>query len=192
MSSAPNWSRRATGRGVERGSRARRCPVAGEHGGIWRRTGCGSRYATAFPETVSGCRRRTSTPTQTFLASYDSVEIPYGIDEDGNEVVWRPAIDPNMMLIGPPGSGKTVTAHNLLVNFSRRGWPIWVLDGKYVEFLGSRTGPTCRWSPPPSSSKWRLVHRARDLMEFRYQKIVTGEADRNRLRASSGLPRRMG
>ncbi len=115
-------------------------------------------------------------PDVDLLASYDSVEIPYGVDEDGNEVVWRPAIDPNLMLIGPPGSGKTVTAHNLLVNFSRRGWPIWVLDGKYVEFLGFQDWPNVQVVATTIEQQVAMVHRARDLMEYRYQKIVTGEA----------------
>ncbi|RGP48694.1 AAA family ATPase [Rhodococcus erythropolis] len=115
-------------------------------------------------------------PEVDLLASYDSVEIPYGVDEDGNEVVWRPAIDPNLMLIGPPGSGKTVTAHNLLVNFSRRGWPIWVLDGKYVEFLGYQDWPNVQVVATSIEQQVAMVHRARDLMEFRYDKIRKGEA----------------
>jgi hypothetical protein len=41
------------------------------------------------------------------LAAYDQVEIPYGVDEDGNVMVWRPAHDPNVMLVGAPGSGKS-------------------------------------------------------------------------------------
>ncbi|SEB32906.1 FtsK/SpoIIIE domain-containing protein [Rhodococcus koreensis] len=130
---------------------------------------------TAFPDSI-WLPKTDLDPDADLLASYDSVEIPYGIDEDGNEVVWRPAIDPNMMLIGPPGSGKTVTAHNLLVNFSRRGWPIWVLDGKYVEFLGFQDWPNVQVVATTIEQQVALVHRARDLMEFRYQKIVTGEA----------------
>ncbi|WP_210461575.1 FtsK/SpoIIIE domain-containing protein [Rhodococcus opacus] len=130
---------------------------------------------TAFPDSV-WLPAPDLDPGADLLASYDSVEIPYGIDEDGNEVVWRPAIDPNLMLIGPPGSGKTVTAHNLLVNFSRRGWPIWVLDGKYVEFLGFQDWPNVQVVATTIEQQVALVHRARDLMEFRYQKIVTGEA----------------
>lgn len=42
------------------------------------------------------------------LASYDSVEIPYGVDEDGELMVWRPAHDPNVMAVGSPGSGKAL------------------------------------------------------------------------------------
>src|SRR3546814_12571689 len=81
-----------------------------------------------------------------------------------------------MLLIGPPGSGKTVTAHNLLVNFSRRGWPIWVLDGKYVEFLGFQDWPNVQVVATTIEQQVAMVHRARALMEYRYQKTVTGEA----------------
>ncbi|MFH9952563.1 hypothetical protein ACH4OQ_39040, partial [Streptomyces luteogriseus] len=34
------------------------------------------------------------------LINYDSVKIPYGIDEDGHVMYWRPAVDPHMMLVG--------------------------------------------------------------------------------------------
>ncbi|MCC5351220.1 hypothetical protein LMQ05_13325, partial [Staphylococcus aureus] len=81
-----------------------------------------------------------------------------------------------LMLVGPPGSGKTVTAHNLLVNFSRRGWPIWVLDGKYVEFLGFQDWPNVQVVATSIEQQVAMVHRARDLMEFRYDKIKMGEA----------------
>ena len=113
---------------------------------------------------------------ENLLATYDKVEIPYGIDEDGNEVFWRPAIDPNLMLIGTPGTGKTVTAHNLLVSFARHGWPIWVLDGKYVEFLGYQDWPNVQVVATTIEQQVAMVHRAHELMEFRYQSIVSGEA----------------
>ncbi len=130
---------------------------------------------TVFPESVWLPSPEIDSSVD-LLATYDKVEIPYGIDEDGNEVVWRPAIDPNLMLIGVPGSGKTVTAHNLLVNVTRRGWPVWVLDGKYVEFLGYQDWPNVQVVATTIEQQVALVHRAHELMEFRYQKIVTGEA----------------
>ena len=111
------------------------------------------------------------------LSSYDDVEIPFGVDEDGNEVVWRPAIDPNLMLIGRPGTGKTVTAHNLLVSASRYGWPVWVLDGKYIEFLGYQDWPNVQVVATTIEQQVAMLHRAHELMEFRYQKITTGEAE---------------
>ena len=129
-----------------------------------------------FPESVWLPVREVDARVD-LLATYDDVEIPFGVDEDGDEVVWRPAIDPNLMLIGRPGTGKTVTAHNLLVSASRYGWPVWVLDGKYIEFLGYQDWPNVQVVATTIEQQVAMLHRAHELMEFRYQKITTGEAE---------------
>jgi hypothetical protein len=48
------------------------------------------------------------------LASYRQVSIPFGIDEDGNEMVWRPAIDPHLMVVGSTGTGKALALDTLV------------------------------------------------------------------------------
>lgn len=114
------------------------------------------------------------------LSSYDQVEIAYGVDEDGNEMTWRPARDPHMMLVGSSGTGKTVTAHGVLVGITRRSWPVWVLDGKGIEFLGYRGWPGVQIVATRVQEQVALLHRAHQLMEHRYELIVEGrksEAD---------------
>lgn len=110
------------------------------------------------------------------LAAYDQVSIPYAVDEDGATMCWRPAIDPNLMVVGSPGTGKTVTMHGLLVEVSRRGWPVWVLDGKAIEFLGFRDWPNVQVVGTSIEEQIALVHAAHDRMETRYAAIVAGEA----------------
>ena len=42
---------------------------------------------------------------------------------------WRrpvrpcPAVDPNLMVVGAPGTGKTVLEHNILASVAQWGWP---------------------------------------------------------------------
>ena len=109
------------------------------------------------------------------LSSYDRVEIPYGVDEDGNEMTWRPARDPHMMLVGSSGTSKTVTAHGVLVGITRRSWPVWVLDGKGIEFLGYRGWPGVQIVATRVPEQVALLHRAHQLMEHRYELIVQGK-----------------
>lgn len=110
------------------------------------------------------------------LANYRRVRIPYGVDEDGNEMKWCPAQDPNFMLVGAPGTGKTVTAHGLLTQVARRGWLVWVLDGKAIEFLGFRDWPNVQIVATRVEEQVALLHRAHAVMEHRYELIVQGQA----------------
>lgn len=115
-------------------------------------------------------------PTRDVLSTYDRVVIPYGVDEDGNEVAWRPAIDPNLMVVGAPGTGKTVFEHGVLATVAQYGWPIWVLDGKAIEFIGWRTWPNIQLVASKVEEQIALITRAHELMEHRYQLINTGQA----------------
>lgn len=111
------------------------------------------------------------------LSTYDDVAIEYGEDEDGNPAIWRPAIDPNLMVVGAPGTGKTVLEHVVLAQVSRYNWPIWVLDGKSIEFLGFRRDwPNVQVVATTVEHQVALVERAWQVMEHRYQLVTQGLA----------------
>ncbi len=110
------------------------------------------------------------------LAAYDSVEIPYGIDEDGREAVWRPAIDPMAMVVGATGTGKTVCEYTLLANIAFRGWAIWVVDGKRVEFLGWQSWPNVQIVATEVPHQVAVITAAWRVMQRRYELIETGKA----------------
>ncbi|MBA3019626.1 DNA translocase FtsK [Propionicimonas sp.] len=70
----------------------------------------------------------------------------------------------------------TVLAHGLLVGASRYGWPIWVVDGKAIEFLGFRSWPNVQVVATTIEQQVAVIYRAAALMEHRYQLIVQGVA----------------
>ncbi len=132
----------------------------------------------AFPESIWLPPLRVD-PDRDLLSTYDEVTIPYAVDEDGTEMVWRPAIQSNLLLVGSTGSGKTVAAHTLLVQASRHGWPIWVGDGKGTEFLGFQDWPNVQIVATIVPEIAAMVTKVRDIMEQRYRLVVSGQARRS-------------
>jgi S-DNA-T family DNA segregation ATPase FtsK/SpoIIIE len=45
-------------------------------------------------------------PDEDPLSNYRAVEVPYGVDEDGEVMAWRPAISPQWLLTGGTGFGQ--------------------------------------------------------------------------------------
>jgi len=115
-------------------------------------------------------------PAKDVLKAYDKVSIELGVDEDGNVLSWRPAIDPNLMVVGAPGTGKTVLEHSVLVSVAQYGWPIWIVDGKAIEFLGFRDWPNVQVVASAVEEQVAVITRAHEVMEHRYQLIVQGKA----------------
>ena len=115
-------------------------------------------------------------PTEDLLKNYRAVEIPYGVDEDGRTMTWRPAVIPQWIITGGTGSGKTSTAHAIVAYGSQYGWPIWIADGKGVEFLGFQDWPNVQIVASTIEDQVAVIHRAWELMERRYQLVVEGQA----------------
>lgn len=129
----------------------------------------------SFPESI-WLPLPTIDQSREVLETYDQVELPFGVDEDGHQQVWRPAIDPNLMVVGTPGTGKTVFEHAVLAGVSAFGWPIWVVDGKAVEFLGFRSWPNVQVVATTVQEQVAVIERAWEVMEHRYQLVVSGRA----------------
>lgn len=110
------------------------------------------------------------------LSNYRQVRIPFGVDEDGEELAWYPARVPQVLLVGGTGTGKTSTAHALLAQITAYGWPVWVGDAKRVEFLEFRDWPNVQLVAGSIPHQVALIHRAWELMEYRYELIEAGRA----------------
>lgn len=57
-------------------------------------------------------------------------EFPLGTNEDLNTATWNPATSPNLLLFGPPGSGKSVIDRNLIFHCLQHPdkWRIYGID----------------------------------------------------------------
>lgn len=110
------------------------------------------------------------------LKNYRDVRIAYGVDEDSEQIVWRPAVTPMWLITGSTGSGKTSTAHGILTQITQFGWPVWVADGKGIEFLGFQDWPNVQIIGSHIADQVALIHRAWQLMERRYQLVVQRKA----------------
>ncbi|WP_448812117.1 FtsK/SpoIIIE domain-containing protein [Agromyces bauzanensis] len=115
-------------------------------------------------------------PLGTARETYKQLEVPYGVDEDGNTMSWMPVRNPHMIVTGTSGSGKTVVMLGLLFEFAWAGWQIFVNDAKLIEFLGVKTWPNVQIVSADMEEQIRLLHHAHEVMEQRYRLIVTGRA----------------
>ncbi|MBF6333573.1 FtsK/SpoIIIE domain-containing protein [Nocardia transvalensis] len=105
---------------------------------------------------------------------YEDVFIPYGRDEDGNVLGWRPAIDPHVIFIGATGTGKTAAVHTVVTELAGRNWIVQVVDGKGTEFIGFRDWPNIQIVASKIEHQIAVIHRAWEEMEKRYAAIEDG------------------
>lgn len=103
------------------------------------------------------------------LRNYEKVRIPFAVDEDGEEIVWVPAQNPQFLITGGTGTGKTSSTHSLVGKITQFGWPVWVLDGKRVEFLRFRDWPNVQVVATTIEQQVAMVHRVWSLMQERYR-----------------------
>lgn len=71
----------------------------------------------------------------------------------------------------------TVCLVGIIAEITRRGWPVWLGDPKRVEFIGLRDWPNVQLVATTVHEQTAMVHRALEVMEYRYACIEAGEAD---------------
>lgn len=106
--------------------------------------------------------------------------IPIAIDEDGHVIYWNlRGSGPHLIVVGRTGKGKTVAILGAVMEFARRGWPVWLLDPKRIEFMAMRGWPNVQIVATQVVDMIVTIKAAHDLMEERYAAIEAGadEAD---------------
>lgn len=116
--------------------------------GRWRATRCDHLAGTAvfeirpeLPTKVYPPIPAPVTSVEQACATYDHAKIPLAVDEEGNIIEWNLKVNPHMLLMGPTGTGKTATINNAIVQASRLGVRIFIIDFKGGEFTNYRTYP---------------------------------------------------
>lgn len=103
--------------------------------------------------------------------------IPLGVDEDGESVLWDlRSMSPHLMIVGKTGSGKTVVINGVVMEIAARGWQVWIIDPKRIEFLGLRGYPNVQVIATTVPDQVAVVYQAWQEMERRYALIEAGEA----------------
>lgn len=117
-------------------------------------------------------------PSPGQITAANRYRLSIGVDEDQHDLVWDLQGDsPHRMVTGPTGKGKTKDMTGVVMEFAYRGWPVWIVDPKRIEFIGLRGWPNIQIIAIRVPEQVALLYRAHEEMERRYQLIEEGEAD---------------
>ncbi|WP_435740111.1 FtsK/SpoIIIE domain-containing protein [Clavibacter nebraskensis] len=108
------------------------------------------------------------------LKTYDKLEVPVAIDEDGNTIVWKPKDDPHGIITGKTGKGKTVALLNIVMYLAACGWKVWGIDGKRIELLGLRSHPNVQLLAGRVDHQARVAHEMYEMMQRRFEQYEAG------------------
>jgi S-DNA-T family DNA segregation ATPase FtsK/SpoIIIE len=108
------------------------------------------------------------------LATYDKLEVPVAVDEDGNVIVWKPKDDPHGLITGKTGKGKTVVLLGIIMFLAAQGWKIWGIDGKRIELLGLRDYPNVQLLAGRVDHQARVAHEMYQMMQDRFERYEAG------------------
>ncbi|MDN5666831.1 MAG: hypothetical protein L0G87_00370 [Renibacterium salmoninarum] len=122
-----------------------------------------------FPETIE--HPEVAPLMADVIKNYDKFKVPFAQDEDGHTISWAPAMEPHFLCVGKSGTGKTVAMHGICAEFSAQGWPVWVVDGKSVEFIGFRRWENFQLVGTYLSEQVRIIHAFHEEMEKRLAMI---------------------
>ena len=109
------------------------------------------------------------------LATYDSLTVPIGQDEDGNIVYWKPKDDPHGVVTGKTGKGKTVVLLGIAMYLAAAGWEVWAIDGKRIELVGLRGWKNVRMIAGRVDHQARLAHHIYTMMQERFADYDAGK-----------------
>lgn len=105
-------------------------------------------------------------------------QLPYAVDEDGNVLTWDlKSLSPHFLVVGTTGSGKTVTLDGLIMEITRRGWSVYLVDPKVIEFLGLQGWPGVRTVATSIEEQIVVIMHVLQIMRDRYTAVKEDGAD---------------
>lgn len=132
------------------------------------------RLRPEFPRMVFPTLPPEITSVDDTIAAYPSAKLHYAIDEDMNQIVWKPQVMPHTLIIGQTGSGKTALTQTLIVDATRQGWPVVIIDFKAIEYTSYRDWPNVTMVITKVEQAIAVINHLHHVMELRYQ---AGELD---------------
>lgn len=101
-------------------------------------------------------------------------EFPIGITEDLNIATWNPLTSPNLLIFGPPGSGKSVIDRNLMFHCLQHPdkWRVLGIDlGPWEIASFSKYTPVVEHIAKDMEAALEVCRAVRDEMMDRYEKM---------------------
>jgi S-DNA-T family DNA segregation ATPase FtsK/SpoIIIE len=114
-------------------------------------------------------------PQEADHRNWREVRLPWGVDENGETLYWRPALEPHMVVTGTTGGGKTVLLDGIILQICANNWPCVLIDGKGTEFLGFATWPNVQLVATETAEHVAVLHHVRRLVEERRQMVKRGQ-----------------
>lgn len=120
--------------------------------------------ADTTPDAIDAAKRAV-------IAAYPDTAFTYGIDEDGNLLSWQPRVLPHTLVIGATGSGKTSLTQTVIVDATRAGWPVIIIDFKGIEYTQFRDWPNVTMIIDTIEHAVAVIHHFYSVMLRRYEAV---------------------
>lgn len=102
--------------------------------------------------------------------------LPYATDGYGRAIGWDlNAATPHALVVGPTGTGKTVTLRAIATEAPRKGCEVWIADPKRIEMKGLRGWPGITRVCTTISDIVAMLGDAHTLMDARYEALERNE-----------------
>lgn len=120
--------------------------------------------ADTTPDAIDAAKREV-------IDAYPDTAFTYGIDEDGNLLSWQPRVLPHTLVIGATGSGKTSLTQTVIVDATRKGWPVIIIDFKGIEYTQFRGWPNVTMIIDTIEHAVAVIHHFYLVMLRRYEAV---------------------
>jgi hypothetical protein len=101
--------------------------------------------------------------------------ILLGSHESGRTCEWNIRRDRHLLIAGIAGSGKSVLTRSVIMQWTRRGWPVWVVDPTLGGFAGMRSWPGVQRYAGHAQQIRALIRQAWGEVERRYDLLLSGQ-----------------